>query len=328
MDFGIAVERLDALGRSALQLLPGLGFGALVFLLFLVLARVLRSGATRAVRLRSQAPGIALVAGRIVSGLTILVGLLVGAAVAFPSVGPSDLFSVLGFGGVAIGFAFRDILQNMLAGILILVTRPFRLGDQIRVAGFEGTVETIEIRATEIRTYDNRRAVIPNATIFSGSVLVNTAYDKRRLQARIGIGNGDDAARAKRLMEEAALSVEPVLADPAPSAVVVELGDFAVQVDLRFWIDPPMRGEEIDAMDAVLLAVKAALDGAGIDMPYPTQQVLFHDQTEETDGRRGRQREGWPAAPGAEPPAPRWQAPRRPHAGDRGEAAPPPAASG
>jgi small-conductance mechanosensitive channel len=214
---------------------------------------------------------------------------------------------VLGIGGVAIGFAFRDILQNALAGMLILLTRPFRIGDQVVAGGHEGTVEDIQVRATTIRTYDNRRAVIPNTALFTDKVLVNTAFEKRRLSVRVGVGNGDDLAEAKRVVEAAARGAEGVLADPPPRALVVELGDSAVLLDVFFWIDPPKRSEAIEVTDHVLARVKPALAGAGIDIPYPTVQVLLHDQTEATDGDRTRQREGWPARGGDRDPLPRWR---------------------
>ncbi len=327
MDFGAAIDRLDSLANATLALLPGLGVALLVLGLFWLLARAVRAGIARAVSLRAQNPGLGLVLGRIGAGLTVLLGALVAAAVAFPSIGAADLFSVLGIGGVAVGFAFRDILQNLLAGILLLLTRPFRLGDQIKAGEFEGTVEDIQIRATTIRTYDNRRAVIPNADLFAGKVLVNTAYEKRRLAVRLGIGMGDDVAAAKRVILDAARGAEGVLAEPAPVVRVAEIGDFAVQLDLFVWIDPPLRVEALDVVDRVLERAKAALPGAGIDLPYPTRQILFHDQTEATDGDRARQREGWPARPGGEVPRPRWRVAteaRREAEAEEEDAAPPP----
>ncbi|MBY0335944.1 MAG: mechanosensitive ion channel family protein [Acetobacteraceae bacterium] len=309
MDLSAAVDRLDDLARAALAFLPGVLFGLLVLGLFVLLARAVRAGVGRAVRYRSEAPGLATVLGRIAGGLTTLVGVLVGAAIAFPSINAADLFGVLGIGGVAIGFAFRDILQNLLAGILLLLTRPFRLGDQIKAGEFEGTVEDIQIRATTIRTYDNRRAVIPNSDLFSGKVLVNTAYDKRRVTLDFGIGNGDDIALAKRVILDAARGAEGVLADPAPVVRVAELGDVAVRLRLFLWVDPPQRVEVLDVADRVLEAAKPALAGAGVDLPFPTQVVLFHDQTEATDGDRARQREGWPSR--GRDPEPAWQARRR-----------------
>jgi small-conductance mechanosensitive channel len=308
MELDAALARVRALADATLTLLPGLLLGLLVFGLFMLLARAVRASVARAVALRAGPPGLALVLGRIGAGLTTLLGLFVAAAIAFPSINAPDLFGVLGIGGVAIGFAFRDILQNMLAGILLLLTQPFRLGDQIKAGEFEGTVEDIQIRATTIRTYDNRRAVIPNSDLFSGKVLVNTAYDRRRLVVRFGIGNGDDIAAAKRVILQATRGAEGVLVEPAPVVRVAELGDFAVQLDLFFWIDPPQRVEALDVIDRVLERAKAALTRAGIDLPYPTQQILFHDQTETTDGDRARQREGWPVQPGGGNPPPRWRA--------------------
>jgi small conductance mechanosensitive channel len=305
MEFDSALDRLRALADGALVLLPSLAVGLLIFGLFLLAARGVRGAVGRAAGLRARSPGLALVLGRIGGGLTILLGLFVSAAIAFPSISAADLFGLLGIGGVAIGFAFRDILQNLLAGILLLLTQPFRLGDQIKTGEFEGTVEEIRIRATTIRTYDNRRAVIPNTDLFAGKVLVNTAYDHRRLTVRFAIGNSDDVREAKRVLLGVARGAEGVLRKPAPVVRVAELGDFAVQLDLFAWIEPPQRVEALDVIDRLLERGKDALLKAGIDLPYPTQQVLLHDQTEATDGDRSRQREGWPARPDGANPRPR-----------------------
>jgi small-conductance mechanosensitive channel len=196
---------------------------------------------------------------------------------------------------VAIGFAFRDILQNFLAGILILLTEPFRIDDQIVFGEFEGTVEDIQTRATTIRTYDGRRVVIPNGMLFTNAVTVNTAFARRRLEYDVGIGYGDDIAEAKQLILEAIASVEDVLTDPAPDVLMQDLADNSVVLRARWWIEPPRRAEALDYRDRVLTAIKYAFDKHGVDMPFPTQVVLFHDQSEETDGDRHSQREGWPA---------------------------------
>ena len=306
MNLDVVLQRLTGLANSTLVLLPGLALGLVVFGLFLLLGRLVSTGLARAVQARSESQGLGIVLGRVSYWVIGLLGFLVGSAIAFPSVGAADLFGLLGVGGVAIGFAFRDILQNLLAGILILLTRPFRIGDQIVTGSYEGTVEDIQVRATTIRTYDNRRAVIPNSALFGDKVLVNTAYDRRRLQVRVGIGYGDDIAGAKRVILNAVRGAPGILSDPAPQVRVAELGDFAVQLDVLFWIDPPLKRETLEAVDAVLERVKPALQQAGVDLPFPTSQVLVHDQTEATDGERSRQREGWPAR--GEDPAPRWRA--------------------
>lgn len=115
-----------------------------------------------------------------------------------PSLTPGDLIAGLGVRSVAIGFALKDILQNMLAGILILLRQPFEVGDKVVSGGHEGTVERIETRATLIKTYDGRRVVITNTDIYTDSVTVNTAYDTRRSQYDIAIGCNDDWNKAPR----------------------------------------------------------------------------------------------------------------------------------
>ncbi|MHB2211479.1 mechanosensitive ion channel family protein [Methylobacterium sp. CM6257] len=305
MIFSEALGRLEQLGRSTAALLPGLAVALILFGLGLLIARGVRAAVRRAAALRDASPGSAAVLGRIAGGVTILIAFLVAASVAFPSVSAADLFNLLGIGGVAIGFAFRDVLQNLLAGILILLTRPFVIGDQIRAGSYEGTVEDVWVRATVLRTYDNERVLIPNATLFVDKITVITAHDKRRLAFPLTIGNGDDITEARRIIVETLRGTEGVLADPPPEALVTGLGAAGVDMTARLWIDPPRRRDAVDALDQAISNVKDALTAAGVDLPYPTSQILLHDQTEEADGDRTRQREGWPA--GDSPPRARWQ---------------------
>ncbi|GJD46991.1 hypothetical protein AFCDBAGC_4876 [Methylobacterium cerastii] len=305
MIFSEALGRLEGLGRSTAALVPGLVIALVLFGIGLLVARGVRAAVRRAAEMREASPGSAAVLGRIAGGMTILVSFLVAASVAFPSVSAADLFNLLGIGGVAIGFAFRDVLQNLLAGILILLTRPFVIGDQIRAGSHEGTVEDVWVRATVLRTYDNQRILIPNATLFVDKITIMTAHDKRRLAFPLTIGNGDDMREARRVIIEALRGTEGVLADPVPEALVTGLGAAGVDMTARFWIDPPRRRDAVDALDHAISNVKDALTAAGIDLPYPTSQVLLHDQTEAADGDRTRQREGWPA--GKSPPRARWQ---------------------
>lgn len=299
MDLSQAWEQLKELGDSAIRLLPNVGIGILVFAVFVVLAKVLRAGVRRAnARRGDHALGIAL--GRVVQGGAILIGLLVAVTVIFPTFRPGDLITLLGISGVAIGFIFKDLFQNFLAGILLLVTRPFRVGDQIVFGAFEGTVEEIQTRATFLKTYDGRRVVIPNAELFVNSVTVNTAFEIRRNEYDIGIGVGDDIARAKAIILDVLERAEDVLPDPKADVIVIDLAESSVNLRARWWSSSRMP-DFLIGRDRVLEAVKARLIEEGIDLPYPTRQILFHDQTEETDGDRRRQREGWPPGDGVVP---------------------------
>lgn len=280
-----------------LLLLPNLCIGGLVLLIFVLIGKGARAVGARLAGRATRHRNIGLIIGRLAQWVLLLVGLLVALSIVFPSFQARDLIELLGIGTVAIGFAFRDILQNFLAGILLLITEPFRLGDQIVVGAFEGTVTNIETRATTIRTYDGRRVVIPNSKLFTESVLVNTALESRRMEYDVGIGVGDDIERAKALILDAVRGLEDVLQEPPPEVLVVDLADFSVKLRVWWWTAPPQRIHILEVRSRVLAVIKKTLLAHGIDLPFPTQQILFHDQTEETDGDRRLQREGWPAGP-------------------------------
>jgi small conductance mechanosensitive channel len=299
-DLTRAWKEIQNLINTLIASLPNLVLGFLIFIFFYFAAKwangVIRNFAERA----QHGRGVGIVLGRLAQyGITVM-GLLVGLSAALPTFRAGDIIQLLGIGGVAIGFAFKDIFQNFLAGIIILVTRPFRIGDQIVVRDYEGTVEDIQTRATTIRTYDNRRVLIPNTVLFTESVTVLTAYEKRRTEYDIGIGYGDDIDLAKRLIVEAASSCEGVEDQPAPDAITMAYDDSTVTIRARWWTDTA-RSNVLIVRDRVLREIKKRFTEEGVDLAFPTQVVLFHDQTEEADGDRATQREGWPAGRGKVP---------------------------
>jgi small conductance mechanosensitive channel len=301
IDIGAFVGKMQVMLNGFIALLPNLILAIIVFAIFFFVARTIKKVVRNLTREHRQARNLGMVLGRLAQGLTILVGLFIALSIVIPSLNANDLVQLLGISGVAIGFAFRDILQNFLAGILILLTEPFQIDDQIVFKNFEGTVENIQTRATTIRTYDGRRVVIPNSELFINSVTVNTAFEHRRLQYDIGIGYGDDINEARRLILEAMHETDGVLETPAPDAIVVELAGSSVNLRARWWVNPPRRANVLDLQDRVLTNIKNKLTANGIDLPFPTQQILFHDQTEATDGDRAHQREGWPSGKGKVP---------------------------
>ncbi len=292
-EISAAWDKVQSMVNGFIALLPNILLGLIVFIVFLFIASRIKALVKRLTRNRRSARNLGLVLGRLAQGVTILIGLFIALSIVIPSFKVGDLIQLLGISGVAIGFAFRDILQNFLAGILILLTEPFQI--DIVFKGFEGTVENIQTRATTIRTYDGRRIVIPNSELFTNSVTVNTAFDNRRLEYDVGIGYSDDIDLAKQLILDALHSIDEVLKDPAPDVLAMELAASTVNIRVRWWIHPPRRADNLISRDKVIIAIKKKLVANGIDLPFPTQQILFHDQTEETDGDRSRQREGWPS---------------------------------
>ncbi|MCR9161501.1 MAG: mechanosensitive ion channel family protein [Nannocystaceae bacterium] len=314
-----AVEKVDAWLDGFVRLLPNIGVAIVVFALIfgaaLLVAKVIRNRAEA--RDRSNL-------GEVLSGfakwaITVL-GALLAATIVVPSLKPGDLIAGLGVSSVAIGFAFKDILQNWLAGLLILLRQPFEIGDQIKVGDHEGTVVKIETRATLIKTYDGQRVVIPNSDIYTSAVLVKTAHEHRRSQYDVGIGYADDVEEACEVIREALSGIEGVAADPAPEALPWDLAASWVTIRARWWTESP-RADVVHVHARAIEAIKNALDDAGIDMPYETRVELLHDQTEDADGDRDAQREGWPAPKDGKKPKPRWKARKEEESSQVGSAA-------
>lgn len=256
--------------------LPIIAVGIVVFLIFLGIASIARKviGAASAKAHIDSMLGSLL--ARIGYFLVVIFGLFVAIVVIFPGVSPGDLFAGLGIGSVALGFAFKDVLQNLFAGFLILLYRPFHLGDQIKINDFEGTVEEINVRATKIKTYDGERVVIPNNDLYMDAVLVRTAFPSRRTKIVVGIGYDDDLEKARRIMMDVMKNTEGVLDNPAPDVNAYELADSSVNMRLLYWTDPVQSSVRKTA-DRVISGVKKALDNAGIEIPFPQRVITMYD---------------------------------------------------
>ncbi len=304
LSFGPAVNQVNSWIDGAIRLLPNFIFAVVVFAVFWGLALLAQKLILRS-STRRKRDNLGEVLGGFVKWMVLLLGFLLAATIVIPSLKPGDLIAGLGVSSVAIGFAFKDILQNWLAGLLLLLRQPFEVGDQIEVDGFEGTVRRIETRATIIKTYDGQRVVIPNSNVYTNSVIVKTAHEKRRSQYDIGIGYGDGIDEACEVIRKAIGEIREVEQEPAPEALPWELAASTVNIRARWWTHS-RRVDVVRVHAQVITAVKNALDAAGIDMPYETQVQLFHDQSEDVDGERGVQREGWPKKKGGST-QPRWR---------------------
>lgn len=256
--------------------LPIIAVGIVVFLIFLGIASIARKAIVMATAKAHIDTMLGSLLARIGYFLVIIFGLFVAIVVIFPGVSPGDLFAGLGIGSVALGFAFKDVLQNLFAGFLILLYRPFHLGDQIKINDFEGTVEEINVRATKIKTYDGERVVIPNNDLYMDAVLVRTAFPSRRTKIIVGIDYDDDHEKARRIMMDVMKNTEGVLDDPAPDVNVYELADSSVNMRLLYWSDS-VQSSVRKTSDRVISGVKKALDNAGIEIPFPQRVITMYN---------------------------------------------------
>ena len=305
----MVIEHLDSWVDDTVRLLPNIEV-ALAELSFSFGAGALVRRLVEHRARKCKRDNLGDVLGGIVKWMIILPGFLLAATIVIPSLKPGDLIAGLGVSSVAIGFAFKDILQNWLAGLLILLRQPLDIDDQIEVNGFEGTVRRIETRATIIQTYDGQRIVLPNSDICTNAVLVETAHEKRRSQYDVGISCGDGTENACEVLLAAINSVDEVQPDHALEPVPWDLAASWVTILVRWWTHS-RPSDVVKVQSRVILAIKKALGEAGMDMPFDAQVQLFHDQSEADDGARGAQREGWPKRDGKSSTEPRWKAQAR-----------------
>ncbi len=178
--------------------------------------------------------------------------------------------AVLGAFGFAIGLAFQGTLSNFAAGAMLLIFRPYKVGDVVNVAGNLGKVFEIALFTTEIDTFDNRRFIIPNSAIF-GSVIENiTHHPIRRVDVEVGTSYSADIDQTRDILERAISTVDLCLDDPEPAAVLVGLGASSVDWSVRVWA---RRDDYGGAKQALIRAVKVELDRAAIEIPFPQMDV-------------------------------------------------------
>ena len=181
---------------------------------------------------------------------------------------PQALATAIGLTSVALGFAMKDVLSNFISGLLLLVMRPFEIGDQIIVGPTEGVVERIELRATRMHTYDGRVVLVPNAELFTSRVTNNTASPIRRDSVLVNLGYETDLNAATAAALGAIRATEGVLEEPPPSILVRDLSSTAVVLELRFWTDS-RRADFLATRSRVNAAVVAALREAHVALPEP-----------------------------------------------------------
>ena len=272
---------LELFGQT-IKILPGLGLALVIFFITRYAANITRSIVSAAVHRAIKSPSLRLLLIQISYVATWVVGILVACVVAFPSLRLGDIIGLLGLSSVAFGFAFQDIFKNFLAGILLLLQEPFQIGDQIIVEGFEGTVEEISIRSTQIRTYQGERVVVPNASVFTSAVQVITAFPHRRTDLAIGVDYNTSLPQAVEIFLSAVKKVEGVLSKPPAEIDIVGFGDSSINFMVRYWTFPE-KAQVRRTQTNVIIALKEACDLAEISIPYPIRTVYHFDQEKYKD---------------------------------------------
>ncbi len=211
---------------------------------------------------------------KITRQLTLLVGVVIALSMLGIQIGP--LLAAMGAAGFIIGFALQGTLSNFASGVMLLMYRPFDIGDAVEVAGVMGVVDSMSLVSTTINTFDNRLVVIPNNSIWGGVITNITGNDTRRVDMVFGIGYSDDIDKANRILQDVIESQEKVLPDPAPVIKVHELADSSVNFVVRPWT---LTADYWDVYWDVTRKVKERFDAEGVSIPFPQRDVHMYQES-------------------------------------------------
>lgn len=277
MTYQTIADTANELLMSFVERIPYFVAAIVVMIVFWLLSILFKKVVRKILGNRSRHQNLVKVFQRVGGALIFFIGFMIAMVVAIPGFTPAKLIGALGIGSVAIGFAFKDIFQNLLSGILLLLSEPFRIGDQIVSGDYEGTVEDIKIRATTIKTYDGRQVVIPNSDLYTSALTVNTAYKQRRLQIAIGIGYEEDIEAAKAEIIKALNHSDTVSAKSQPSVIATGFGDSTIDLMVRWFIEDGTQANKVTSIHQVIVEIKKALDAAGINIPFPIRTLDLSD---------------------------------------------------
>ena len=267
---------LNEMFEGFVRHLPNLLIGILVLVLTWTVSWVVRKAYWRLVSNRRLRRSLKDLFSKMISITIWGLGTLAASVVVFPSVKPESILAGLGLSSIAIGFAFKDVVENFIAGFLILIREPLEIGDFVKCNDVEGNVEAITIRDTLVRQTDGQRVIVPNAMLFKNPVWIRTDREERRVQLFCGVAYDVNLDEARSVLEQALEGLQSVHAHREVLVLAHEFGDSSINFEVTWWTG----SKPIDvrrSRDEVARAIKLALDQAGIEIPFPHRTLTFKE---------------------------------------------------
>jgi small conductance mechanosensitive channel len=268
---------LSNIVENLINFLPNIISAVVIFILTLVAAGFTRRWLRKFFSLRKMTLQVNQLLTKIAYWSVIIIGLIT----ALQQVGFNLTAFLTGVGivGFTIGFALQDVSKNFISGILLLIHEPFSIGEAINVAGFAGTVEMIDLRATQIKTFDGQIVLVPNADIFTSAITNYSRAANRRVELKVGVAYASDMELVRKSALEAIQGIDGLLSDPAPQVLFTDFGSSTMDLSIFYWVDT-RKADYFAAKAEGLLAVLKTFNAAKIEMPYPTQQILLDKQVD------------------------------------------------
>lgn len=270
---GKATAESQSLFQTILEKAPGVIGAIIALVIFWILGALLKKFMLRKLAEHNTDDQTAMLIAKISHVIMIVIGITIG----LKMIG-IDIVALVGLFGLGIGVGVQDVLKNFLAGIMIIIQQPFKVGDLIQVKEYMGIVESIENRATFIRTLDGQRVIIPNGDVYNNSVTNFSAHPERRIVILVGVEYESDLAVAAETVLKALQKNTLVLKYPEPRVFFEEFGDSSISLSARFWVDIQQNYFEIKSV--IIQEIKHALDEVGISIPFPIRTLKIDREQE------------------------------------------------
>ncbi|WP_407495231.1 mechanosensitive ion channel family protein [Pseudooceanicola sp. MF1-13] len=268
--------QITGLVKGLIALIPNLIAAVILLILTALVAWGISALVTRILRKSNARPSLRDAVGKLVKIVVWALGLLVAATILFPNLTPTKMIAGLGIGSIAIGLAFKDIFENFLAGFLILLRKPMRIGDDIECESVSGRVEHISIRDTFIRKRSGELVLLPNSYLFKNPVKVLTDEPLRRIEITVGVAYDEDVDQARDVITKAMEGIPSDKSDKPVQVFAKEFNSSSIDFMVRWWTESaPI--DEHKSRDKAIASIKRALDDAGIEIPFPYRTLTFKE---------------------------------------------------
>ena len=270
-------DQLVDMGEGFVRALPNMAIALVIILITWIVARIAVRGVSRAIGKTDMRPSLQNLIDTVVKLGIWIIGLMIALIVVMPGMTPASLIAGLGIGAVAIGFAFQDIFENFLAGVLIMLREKMRIGDVIECEGIKGKVEHITLRETHVRKLSGELTIVPNSMIFKNPVEILTDEQVRRHEVVAGVSYDTDLDHAAQVIRKAVEGVEGIEIDKGIDVFATTFNSSSVDFLVRWHAgSTPRNGWE--STDKVVRAIKRGLDEAGIEIPFPYITHTFKER--------------------------------------------------
>lgn len=270
---GETQDQLTQLVSTVIAKIPLWITAFIVIVLTFVIARIVKSSVENKLAtegFEEEHKELSIVAGRSANAIVLTIGITVGLKIA-----GIDLTTIIAAGAFGIGFALKDLIMNFIAGVMILSSRHFSIGDIIKVKSILGKVEEIQSRATVVKNFDGTKVVIPNAELFKNPVTSYTSNPFRRVEIPVGVEYGTDLKLALDACLKAAAESVNVLAQPKPTASIYEFGDSSINIKVKAWVESSKGVRKTKS--SLIQNIKKEFDTVGIGIPFPLRTIVFDE---------------------------------------------------